>query len=125
MREIKRNYLKILRIEIEDLKQDIEALIEGCRREHESELLTHYVFMENLIVFRNELLGVDYFFKVLDSVDPDRYETLDNMTADLMATFRRMVEERGLPRDISYYVERKLMKVKQYVLRQVEPPDRS
>jgi hypothetical protein len=119
MREIKTNYLKILRIEIEDLKQDIEILIEGLKREHESELLTNYVFMENLIVFRNELLGVDDFYQVIDSTDPDKYATLDEMIAAILASFSDMVVQRRLPREIIQYVERKMAKVKQYVIIQL------
>lgn len=115
MREIKTNYLRILRIEIEDLKQDIEALIEGLKREHESELLTNYVFMENLIVFRNELLGVDDFFQVIDMLDPDRYDSLDEMMSAILVSFSDMVAQHRLPREIIQYVERKMAKVKRYV----------
>jgi hypothetical protein len=115
MHEIKSSYLRILRIEIEDLKQDIEALIEGLKREHESELLTNYVFMENLIVFRNELLGVDDFFQVIERIDPDKYATLDEMIAVILASFSDMVAKHRLPREIIQYVERKMTKVKRYV----------
>jgi len=115
MREIKTSYLRILRIEIEDLKQDIEALIEGLKRERESEILTNYVFMENIMVFRNELLGVDDFFQVIDKTDPDMYDSLEEMMAAILAEFSNMVVQHRLPREIIQYVERKMAKVKRYV----------
>jgi hypothetical protein len=71
MREIKRYYLKMLRVEIEDLHEDINLLIEEYNRLHEKEQLSSYVFSESLIVFRKELLGVDAFFRLLET-DPVR-----------------------------------------------------
>jgi hypothetical protein len=115
MREIKKNYLKILRIEIEDLKADIEFLIRESGKERESEQLSNYVFWENLTVFRNELSGVNSFFRVLDETDPDRFETLDEMIMYIQSSFKRKIKEYGIAEEINLYVGRKLMKVKQYV----------
>jgi hypothetical protein len=115
MSETKKMYLKILRIEIEDLKTDIEHLIEELKKEHENEHLTNYVFLENLTIFGRELLGVGYFFKVLDKINPDEFDTLDSMADYIKETFRNMVKEHGLDEAINIYVERKLDKVKKYV----------
>jgi len=116
MRETKRYYLKMLRVEIEDLREDINLLIEEYNRLHEKEQLSSYVFSENLIVFRKELLGVDAFFRLLDETDPDRFENLDGLITHLSAAFKDMVRQSGLPAIIGSYVERKLKKVRDYVL---------
>ena len=108
-------YLKILRIEIEDLKTDIEHLIEELKKEHEEEQLTNYVFLENLAVFGNELLGVGYFFNVLDKINPDDFDSLDSMANFIKTTLQKMVEEHGLTEAINNYAGRKLDKVKKYV----------
>ena len=116
MRETKRYYLKMLRVEIEDLREDINLLIEEYNRLHEKEQLSSYVFSENLIVFRKELLGVDAFFRLLDEINPDRFETIDDLIAHLSAAFKDMVRQSGLPAVIETYVERKLLKVREYIL---------
>lgn len=116
MRETKRYYLKMLRVEIEDLREDIDLLIEEYNRLHEKEQLSNYVFSENLIVFRKELLGVDAFFRLLDETDPNRFVTLDDLVAHLTATFKDMVRQSSLPAIIESYVERKLLKVREYIL---------
>lgn len=116
MRDIKRYYLRMLRVELDDLKDDIDLLIDEYTRLHDSEQLSNYVFYENLTVIRKELLGVDFFCRVLDETDPDRFATLDDLIGHLTRTFRTMVRDRGLPEVIESYVERKLLKVREYVL---------
>ena len=73
------------------------------------------MFSENLIVFRKELLGVDAFFRLLET-DPDRFENLDGLITHLSAAFKDMVRQSGLPAIIGSYVERKLKKVREYIL---------
>jgi len=85
-------------------------------RLHEKEELSNYVFSENLTVIRRELLGVDSFFRLIDETEIDRFASLDDLIASLTNTFRGMVRESGLPAVIESYVERKLLKVKEYVL---------
>lgn len=116
MREIKRTYLRMLRVEIEDLREDIDLLVMEYNRLHEKEELSNYVFSENLTVIRRELLGVDSFFRLIDETEIDRFASLDDLIASLTNTFRGMVRESGLPAVIESYVERKLLKVKEYVL---------
>ena len=84
-------------------------------KEHESQELTNYVFLENLAVFGSELLGVGYFFKVLDRIEPDKFDSLDDMIDYIKETFRGMIKEHGLAEAINILVGRRLEKVKKYV----------
>ena len=118
MRVIRRTYLRMVRVEIEDLREDIDLLVMEYDRLHENEQLSNYVFSENLTVIRRELLGVDSFFRLIDETDIDRFATLDDLIAHLTSTFRGMVRASGLPAVIESYVERKLLKVREYVLAQ-------
>ena len=117
MRHVKENYLAILRLELKDLHEDIEALIAQLTQEKERGHLTNYVFMENLALFRNELLGVDAFGKILAQLDPDAFATLDDMVDHLNISFKAKVKASGLAEAINIYVERKLEKVRHYVTR--------
>lgn len=116
MSEKKNKYLKILRIEIEDLKYDVEGLIKECKIEHETGQVSEYVFLENLVIFRKELLGLGVFSQILDSIDPDRFENLDEMMEFIRKSFTDKIKEYNLLKAITLYVERKLEKVKKYVI---------
>ena len=118
MREYKKKYLKILRIEIEDLQEDIGDLIEESKKESETGTLSQYVFLENLVIFRKELLSLGVFFKVLDSIDPDKFKSLDEMIDFIRSNFMEKMKECGLIHAICNFVERKLMKVKKYVVQE-------
>ena len=115
MHHIKEKYLAILRIELEDLHEDIEGLIRHATEERESGHLTNYVFMENLALFKNELLGVDAFDRILDELDLETFATLEEMVAYLKTDFREKVKSVGLAEAIDVLVERKLDKVLHYV----------
>ena len=115
MREAKKNFIKIMRIELKDLHMDIEALIRECQKEKEKGKLTNHVFMQNLVVFKNELLGLNTFDEILDSTNPEEYDTLDDMINYLKNRFRKMIKASGLVEAINIYVERKLTKVANYI----------
>ena len=68
---IKRKYLDILRLEIEDLIEDIGVVVNEYKRRRDLGEITNYVFLENLAVLHNELLGVDDMMEMLDNVNPD------------------------------------------------------
>ena len=88
---LKRKYLDILRIEIEDLTEDIGLIVNEYKRRRDREEITNYVFLENLAVLHNELLGVDNMMEMLDSIDPDAYDRLDDMVADIEIKIRNKI----------------------------------
>ena len=116
MHEMKKKYLKILRIEIEDLQEDIYGLIRESEKEHDDGLVSEFVFLENLTVFKREILSLGVFFQILDSVDPERFENLDDMIEFIRISFNEKITECSLIKAINRYVERKVMKVKKYVV---------
>ena len=115
MPETRAKYLAILRLELDDLHTDIEELIKQTTEERESRELTNYVYMENLALFKNELLGVDAFGRILDELDLGAFTSLEEMVDYLKTDFRAKVKAVGLAEVIDLLVERKLDKVMQYV----------
>lgn len=115
MRKVNEVYLSILRLELEDLHEDIEVMIEACKKEKEKGRLTNYVFMENLALFKNELLGVNAFGKIVEETDPTAFDTLETMVNHLKMRFREKIKTTGLAEVICIYVDRKLEKVQKYV----------
>ena len=115
MRQYMKHYLSILRIELEDLKEDLEMLIDECRQNREDERITDHVFLANLTLFKNELLGVDEFYKILDETDYKQFKDLDAMIEHLRKRFREKIKTYSLAEAVNVCIERKLKKVAKYV----------
>jgi hypothetical protein len=110
------NYLFILKLELKDLHDDIELLMEAAAKDKETNEITNYVFLENLSLFKNEILGVDVFDKIIDSIDPHEYEDLSILIEDLKSKFKIKMVEYGIEKAIDLSIIRKMDKVKKYVL---------
>ena len=115
MRAVKQNYIAILRIELEDLHQDIQRLAKECNTGRDAGYLSENVFMQNLAIFKNELLGVHAFQHILDRIDPNSYDTLDAMIEDIRNQFQTLIRSHGIVNALQIYVNRKLDKVARYV----------
>ena len=116
MRLYKKHYLQILKIELEDLREDLVLLIEECKSSYKKESITEHVFLANLTLFKNELLGVDEFFKIIEETDPEAFENLDAMTDHLRKRFKQKIDTYGLAEAVKVCVDRKLEKVAKYVM---------
>ncbi len=119
MLNVKQNYLKILSIEVQDLQLDIQELIKQCEKENANGRFTRYVFLENLALFNNELLGVQTFQRIIAQTNPEDFAHLDDMIKYLQENYQEKIENYGLAKAISYYVDRKLFKVKRYVTEKI------
>lgn len=115
MHHRKRNFLKILKIEMDDLKEDIVYLINTAEEEKQNGDISNYVFLGNLAVLKTELLGVDTFEDMLSTVNPDDYESLQQMVDHLQNKVKEEIGRKGLPEAISNLVNRKIAKVADYV----------
>lgn len=116
MIEKRKNYLNILRLELEDLHEDIDKLISECDSQKNDCRITNYVYMENLANLKNEILGLDVFSGIIDGTDPGRFNSLDEMIVSLKAAFSESMAEYGIINAIRLMVERKMEKVKKYVM---------
>lgn len=114
MKNINANFLRILKIEIEDLQMDIEELITECENNREKGVITNYVCMENLTVFKNEIHGLGVFNRIVDKTDPEEFDTLDDMIIKLKEGFRKAIHAHGLVEAVYVCVARKLKKVAKY-----------
>ena len=107
-------YLKILKIELEDLENDIAFSEELLRQKHDEHKITDYVFMENLSTFRSELLGIKEMENEIDKL-VDKYDDLEDLMKDVYKFFEDKVRDAGLPEIVYVLIKRKLDKVYQYL----------
>jgi len=113
MLNIIKSFVAILKIEIEDLTADVELMMNECQKKKDAGKITDYVYLENMALYRHELLAVRSFARLLESTELSNFETLDALITYLQESFR----ESGYVRAINICVERKMKKVAGYVSR--------
>jgi len=103
MQDNVRKYLKILKLEIDDLIKAIEDGEALLAKRLEERKIRDFVFLENLSVFRMELMGFKTMEKELD-IKAESAKSVDEF-------IRKRVEELGYPRAVYVLINRKLEKV--------------
>lgn len=114
MKNIKRKYLKMLALEFDDFKEDIETLIREEEQKKENGNISNYVFMENLSTLRNEILSISEFIDEIDTLDTEKYDTIDQMLEDIKQIFIKRFRENGFTRKSNELLIRKIEKVNMY-----------
>jgi len=109
-----RKYLKLLKIELEDLIIDLEFGEEVMAKRLEDHEITEYVFMENIGLLKKEVLGIEKLKKVVEAEGSDD-KSIDDLKALLEVYFTREIKAAGLPNVVSLLVKRKLEKISLYM----------
>lgn len=115
MKDLKRKYLRLLALEIEDLREDIEALIRDTESRMARDEITRYVCLENLAILRNDILSVENVERILEQVHAEEYESLESLVSDLERRFSEGLAGRGFPEAPLLVIRRKLGKLAQFV----------
>ncbi len=115
MKDLKRKYIQILKIELEDLHDDIAMYIEQISKDAKCGDITNYVFMENLALMNNETVGIGIVNKYLDSINVDDYADINALMEKIKSDLRKKLEDDGIAFALNVYLERKLKKVSLYV----------
>jgi len=108
-------FVKVLRIELEDLEADIELLVEENYRRLQSHAETERVCRENVATLRNEEFGIRHFIEILEELDVDDYDNLEHLIASVRSKFHDVIERCGLARATIRFADRKIAKVRSYV----------
>lgn len=110
-------YLKMLQLELADLKEDIQVVIEAARERMTHDGVSRYVCLENMAVLGHEVLGIDNVAGILDGVKPEDFEDLDSMVRELDERFAATIKAHGFPAGVHRMIQRKLAKLADYVRR--------
>ena len=115
MREMKKRFLEIIRIELEDLHDDIGLMMEHCDKIFHKHQITEIGYFGNLAVLKGELRGIGLFAKILDSCDPSEYETLESLADALEGKLLEQIKKYCMPPAVDLLVRRKIDKAIKYV----------
>ncbi len=109
-------YLKVLKVELQDIVDDVKMMIEVCGRREKSGEITNYVHWQNTGLFTREIKGLNTLLEDLETIDPSRYETQEEMVQYINRLFEQSILKYDFPRVIHIKVKRKLAKVSRYLL---------
>ena len=115
MRNIKKRYVRILKAEVEDFREDIDLLIRECTSRRGRSEISSYVFLENLALLRHEILDIDNIGKMLDDLDLEHYAGLDELIRGIREWINVRLTHHNLTEAVHGLVMRKLEKVAEYV----------
>ncbi len=115
MKHILKNYLRIMSIELDDLREDIKFLIGECKLKRDEDKITNYVYLENIALYNNELHALDAFEKIIARTEAGEFGTLEELIDFLKKEFVEKARTSGYARVIHLLVDRKIQKVAKYI----------
>ncbi len=115
MKEKIRKYIDILRIELEDLEEDLLVMAQIYQEREKKDEITEFVFLENVSLLQSEISGIDNILNELNEIDPGEFPTIDAFVESVDAAFRSKTEAAGFPDAVYALVKRKLSKVSKYI----------
>ena len=113
----KLQFVEILRIEMEDLKKDIELLISEAEKARVVERISNYVFMENLSIFRDEIVAVDSLEAFLEASCINGCLDVDDLRDKLRDQMHEKIKALKMPTQMREWVDRKIEKAYLYLMR--------
>jgi len=116
MKEKMRKFLKILSVELEDIKEDLKFMEEQQERRKNSNEITDYVYLENIGMIKKEFTGIAVAEEVLSSVSADDFQDMDELVEALIKSLATRLASADLPPSILEICKRKIAKVMRFVL---------
>ena len=110
-----RCFLKILRVEIDDLLLDIDQMVQRFEERYRRREVTENVCLENVGILKNEARSVRGFLQILEDVGPETDMALDVLKDDLLERAGERIRRHGMFPCATILLERKMDKVANYV----------
>lgn len=114
MRERVSKFLRILKIELEDLEEDINTLAELTEERRQQHTITEYVSLENISLLRQEFSGIKAVVDRLDSIQLDPNQSFQEFVDSLKEQIKQVVIASAYPNAVNIFIERKIQKVADY-----------
>ena len=115
MKDILHRFIGILRIELEDLEEDINDLLELCQKRKNHDEITTYVYLENKSLLLNEIAGIKSLINSLGDLDTGRFPCQEVMFQEIDRLIRSRTRDCAFPEAVYGLVKRRLDKVIQFL----------
>ncbi len=115
MRDALHRFIGILKIELEDLEEDINDLLELCQKRKNSQEITNYVYLENKSLLLNEIAGIKSLIDNLGNLDTRQFRCQDEMFQEIDGLIHSRTRDCAFPEAVYSLVKRRLDKVIQFL----------
>jgi len=115
MKEKRRKFLKILTIELEDLKEDIELMQDFYQTREQKGEISSYVFKENLTLLKKEQACIENILESLVDLDLTCCMDLDDLVKKIEDHLLDKIKKSNYPEVVFILFKRRLSKVLQYI----------
>ncbi len=106
-----------MRVELQDLKDDIEELLDNNKQKFQERKISQRVYMENEALYKNELIGIEEFSELLLSKKLSEFKDLSEFIQILKEEFHILLKREEIALAVKVCIDRKLLKVSEYVNR--------
>lgn len=110
-----RHYLRLLKVELLDLMEDIDLVKDRLETRYSCNEITPYVKMENEAILTRESGAIDRILAIVDEIDPSIYKSIAEFESAAMATFRERLEPLEEPEAVFKLLERKMAKIRAFI----------
>lgn len=109
------HYIKLFKVELEDMIDDIEAYEVIQKDRFERKEITEYVYKENDALFIDEKTCLSYLIKELDKSAYDAISDLEDLIDRIGTDFHAYIQKHNFPEAIEPILYRKMEKARAYL----------
>lgn len=109
-------YVDIVKIELNDLINDVNEYIEISHRDHANRVIKNFTYHGNLTIYEKQLEGIKQTLVLLEELAAADYETPDEMVAVLTERMKPFFTTRGLLEGGYYITLKRIEGARDYVL---------
>ncbi|SHO53352.1 hypothetical protein [Anaerocolumna xylanovorans] len=110
-------YVDILRIELNDLINEINEHVETSHQEHNDRVIKNFTYHGNLTIYEKQLEGIKQTAKLLEEMDLSDYESINDLAKDLTERMKSYFTTRGLLEGGYHLTLKRVEGARDYVLR--------
>jgi hypothetical protein len=110
------HFLKLIKVEFEDIQEDIGLMERISMDRLKNAEITNYVYHENFVVFEQERRAIHTLSTLLDENRWEEYDQPDALRDDLISAFELRIRELHAPMAVHDLIKRKIDKIHQFIL---------
>lgn len=110
-----RRFLRLFRVELDDLMEDVQHRMDLTERRFEREEITQYVRLANEAILKRELDSLEKFAGIVDGIDASLYKGISAIETALLDRSRDYVSRLEDPEAVYVLLKRKIDKVKAFI----------
>lgn len=110
-------YVDILRIELNDLINEINEHIDISHKEHGERVIKNFTYHGNLTIYEKQLEGIKQTLSLLEEISLSEYNSINELVKDISEQMKAYFTTRGILEGGYHLTLNRIEGAKNYVLR--------